>query len=143
MELTGSSFSISYNPITMSYSPITFNPIKNVVIGIDGTETGSTLIVTTNPSDGKFYPLKVGFSLTAVSVPISVCTVSVGTNSTYNNILVATVLTGLTTLDDFLVFDISALTPSVAASTDIKVNVSVGAVATTYTFKVMLIGIYD
>lgn len=67
-------------------------------------------------------------------------TVSVGTNATsYDNIIGATTLTGLSTADDTFAFTLSQVKAVVPASTSIRFRVSTGATATTYTGYVSLV----
>jgi hypothetical protein len=94
--------------------------------------TGSTLIFTNPASSGQFFPSKIrvyGGNLVGIVTPP---TLSIGTNaSSYNNILVATALTGLTNtgyIDYAITFPGTLLT----AGTGVFVNVTIAANATTY-----------
>lgn len=129
-----------------SYEPTYFLPKVYAVGNIDGKTTGATTVYTTsNPGSTRFYPIMIVVSLTGASGVTVPCTLSVGTNSsTYNNLLTATALTGVTTgsaTQEFILN--SAVLSSIGDAVDIKVNVTVGATATTYLIKVMVIGYYN
>jgi hypothetical protein len=110
------------------------------VTGVNAKSTGATTIFTTEGE--RFHPLFVVAEITAASALTIGATVSVGTNSTsFNNIMAASV-TG-TTLNNMLPNALSALTDSVAPGTAVKVNVSVGAVGTSGTMSVTVIGFYS
>lgn len=110
--------------------------------GIDGKTTGATVIGTTDPKM-RFVPLYVSAEPTGVSGLVTVSSLSVGTNSaTFNNILVATALTGAITANFLVNTPITALSPSVVPGTSISVNITVGAVGTTYNLRVSVIGFY-
>lgn len=118
---------------------------QTFVVTIDAKITGSTVI---NPTEGsrRFYPVFATFEIIAASAIVGVPTLSLGTNSsTYNNIMTATALTGLTSVNKILNTSnlLTVVADSVAPSTEIRVNVTVGAVSTTATLKVMLHGFYD
>jgi len=110
------------------------------VTGINAKSTGATTIFTTEGE--RFHPLFVVAEITAASALTVGATVSVGTNSaSFNNIMAASV-TG-TTINNMLPNALSALTDSVAPGTAVKVNVSVGAVGTSGTMSVTVIGFYS
>jgi hypothetical protein len=112
--------------------------------GIDGKTTGATLITTTENGVRRFYATAVLFELTAVAVLIGVCTASVGTNgATYNNLLAATALTGVSVVNNMLRLPIGAVAvSSVAPNTDVYINITIGATATTYTIRAVVEGFY-
>lgn len=111
------------------------------VMGINSKSTGATQIFTPT---AQFTPLDVVFELTGSSAVISVASCSIGTNAaSYNDILPISILTGLTSLNNILRFPLNALISSIAQSTGIFVNVTTGAVATTYQIKCSITGYYN
>ena len=109
--------------------------------GLDGKTTGSTLIFTPT---SRFTPLMVTFEATAITALISVSSCSIGSNgASYNDILAISPLTGVIVVNNVLSFPLSALSNSIAAGTGIYINVTTGAVGTTYTIKSTLTGFYD
>lgn len=111
--------------------------------GVDGTSLASTPIFTTE-NGRRFRVLSTIFELTNTSGFVSVATCSIGTNAvTYNNILAVTALTAVSTANAGLQQNILTVVDSIAPSTEVRVNISVAAVATTYFLKVTLIGYYQ
>lgn len=111
------------------------------VTGVVGTVQAATLIFT--PA-ARFTPVSVVFELMSVTGFAVVATASIGTNSAaYNNLLVASALTGLSAANNIINFNVTALTSSVASGTGVYVNVSVAATATTYVLKVSIVGFYN
>lgn len=119
------------------------NIIRISKTGIVATGIGDYLIDTTENGTQKFYPLFATFSITAANGIVIVPTFSIGTNaSTYNNIIPASLLTGLTTIDKMTKIDISSATGIIPANTGIYARVSVPATATNCTVDVHLFGYY-
>jgi len=111
---------------------------------IDATATGATTIFTTDPESRsrKFIVTRAVIRLVNVNTLTIPPIISIGTNSsTYNNIIAATTLTSALTDTQFQ-GTILAAAPVVASGTAIKVNVSTGATATACTFAVDLWGYY-
>ena len=117
---------------------------RHTKFSIDAKTTGSTLLFTTK-SNERFYPTSITMEVTAASVIVGVCTLSIGTNSaTYNNILAATALTGMTAANKVVSMNLTSLViDSIAASTGVYVNITVGATATTKTIKITIHGYYE
>lgn len=111
---------------------------------IDAKTTGSTKIGTTENGAARFIPKTIVIELTGASAIIGAATLSVGTNSSsYNNILAATALTGVSTLNNIVMLHLpTTVISSIAPNTDIFVNVSVGATATTANIRVDVDGYY-
>jgi hypothetical protein len=111
---------------------------------IDAKTTGATKIATTENGSQRFIPKTVIIELTAATAVTVVATLSVGTNSaTYNNILAATALTGLSALNNIVMIHLPATAiSSIAPNTDIYVNVTIGATATTANIRVDVDGYY-
>ena len=112
-----------------------------IASGIDGKSIGNTTLYTV-PSGKQLVVERVIIIPTSVDTLISLPTVSVGkTSSAYADVIAAGILTGVTaTLTS------TPLTPISGASVlssgeSLVLRVSVGAVATTYTFKAIVIGI--
>lgn len=111
------------------------------VTAIDGKTTGSTLIFTPT---ARFTPLSITFEATTVDALISVSSASVGTNgASYNNVLPISALTGAILTNMMLTLPLSVAITTVASGTGIYVNVTTGAVGTTYTLKCTIMGFYD
>lgn len=114
------------------------------VIAVNAKTVAATKIDTTRSSTRRFIPryaIVYCRSASAITVP---ATISIGTNSaTYDNILPATALTGVTAAQNYLHIPLGAAAISgIAASTDIYVNVSTAATGTSQTLDVLLVGIY-
>jgi hypothetical protein len=91
-----------------------------------------------------FEPLLIQFGVQSATGIISVPTVSVGTNSpTYNNILGAMALTGLTGAGSHTVVLPSPGSMEALYGTDIYANVTGAGVGTELTISVDLIGTYQ
>lgn len=111
------------------------------VSGLDGTTTGSTLIFT---PISRFTPISVTLELTSVTGFVTVASCSIGTNgASYNNLLGISALTGILSANNLLTFPITSLISSVASGTGIYVNITTGAISTTYILKVSITGFYD
>lgn len=110
--------------------------------GIDGKSTGQTTIFTTESTWGDFYITDVVFIATSLSALITPSTVSVGANGSANDVITAAILTGLSSATLFHPLSILANPVFVPASTAVKVNVTLGAIATTYTLKAVVTGFY-
>lgn len=111
------------------------------ISGIDGKTTAPTLIFT---PISRFTPLSVTLELTSVSGFVTTASFSIGTNaSSYNNILAISALTGVSNANNLLNFPMTTLISSVPIGTGIYVNVTTGAVETTYILKASITGFYD
>lgn len=118
------------------------NFMAMTVENVDGTATASTKIGTTD-SGMRFVPIFINIEVTALSGFVTVASISVGTNATnYNDILAITPLTGLTSANTVLQLDANALLKSVPSATDIFVKITTGAVASSYTLRVSVLGFY-
>lgn len=118
---------------------------KQSTTGINAKNTGTTTIYTTENGTRNFYPSRIRFICTAGTLITIVPTISIGTNaSSYNNILAATSLTGLTSASNSISYNVDALViPVIAANTAIIANVTVGSTATTMTIEVHIFGDYE
>jgi len=113
--------------------------------GLDAATMASTQIYTTLNGTQRFYPTDIVIAGKTVTTFVAVATLSIGTNSaTYNNILTAQALTGVTAANKMLRFSL-ALTAidSIPPNTAIFANVSVAALAAAYTVDVYVVGYYD
>lgn len=113
--------------------------------GIALTATGAITLFTTESNSGRrFHPMWIIVEVTDADAITVAATCSFGTNDPdYNNVLAAAALTGLTALNRESKQALSAATDSVAPSTDVKVNVTVAAVATTCTARIDAVGYYE
>lgn len=111
---------------------------------IDGKSTGSTVIGTTRSNGSeRFYTQIAQIFLVSSSGIVTPPTISIGSNSaSYNNIITDTLLSGLNTNNDFYGFTATGVIPSLAGGTEIKVNISSGANATTYNIIALVRGFY-
>lgn len=124
----------------MSYTRPLVSFIKK---GIDAKTTGATKMGTTENGTERFHPIFAVINVSAANTIAVVPTLSVGTNgASYNNILVAAAMTGLSALHTLLKSDIVGATGNVAPNTEIYVNISVGATATAMSLDVHLFGYY-
>lgn len=110
--------------------------------GLDLTQTGATKIGTTD-ANNRFVPLFAHIELTAVTGFTSVPSVSVGTNSpNYDNGIPITTLTNMNTVNQMVMQQYANLKKSVSAGTDVYVNVTTAAIATTYIGRITILGFY-
>lgn len=126
----------------MSYNPNDFTQF--IVKGINAKNTGATIIGTTRSANGLFFPIFAIFHVATANTIITPATISLGTNSaTYNNILAASAMTGLTAQDTMLQFPLgtAAIAP-IAVSTGIYANITSGATATAMTMDITIFGFY-
>lgn len=112
------------------------------VENVDGTAAASTKIGTTD-AGMQFVPIFVNVEVTALTGFVSVASLSIGTNATsYNDILVITPLTGVISANTILQVPANALLKSVPSATDIFVKITTGAIASSYTLRVSVLGFY-
>lgn len=91
-----------------------------------------------------FEPLMIQFEVASATAVISVPTVSIGTNSpTYNNILLAMALTGLTGAGSHTIVLPSPASMEALYGTDVYANVTGAGVDTELTIEVDVIGTYQ
>lgn len=115
-------------------------------VAVNGKTTGATLVYTLPASTLNFYPTQIIVRAVSISGVTTPPTVSVGTNSTsYNNIATGSLLnTVLNTVGATGGSPQNASTSfPIAGSTAIYANVTIGAIATNYTFYIEVIGFYD
>ena len=121
------------------------NPVENLVrfnASVDGTNVGDTLIFT-SPASKRFIPISSHLMLLDVVGLSLVATVSMGTNaSTYNNIMGATLLTGLNAENQIITNTLNGPYASVAPSTQVFCRVSIASTATTYQLMASLVGYF-
>jgi len=103
--------------------------------------TGATLIFTNADSTKLFFPFKIRVYGTNIVSPVTPATLSIGTNaSNYNNILSSVSLTGLVTTGTFIDYLPTYPISTISAGTDVYVNVTVGASATTFGVRIAVYG---
>jgi len=119
--------------------------VLGAIGGIDGKTVANTTLFTTENGTERCYPVLAIVEATAGSVITVGPTVSIGTNSaTFNNILAATSMTLVLLTNTMQVSLATGVLPSsVAANTAVTVRVSVGAVGTSQTLRVTLLGYYQ
>lgn len=104
--------------------------------------TGSTIIYTPDFSDRVYIIRNIIVLCTSASGVITPATVSVGTNaSSYNNILAATALTGLLTANSYFSARIG-LGLAISRTVPILINVTNAITGTSQTASVFLDGFY-
>lgn len=126
----------------MAYKVPYIAPLPQIIRieNVNGKSSGSTLMQASSQL-GKFYPINVAFEIVDVSGLITAATVSIGTNSTtYNNIMAATLLTNLTAILDIRNITLNTGLVVLPASTDVYLKVTGAATATTFDFNVYLLG---
>jgi hypothetical protein len=106
---------------------------------IDATVVGSAFLFKNFPL--VFGPIKIlVYCKTASQITIPP-TISVGTNAQdYDNIIPATVLTGLVETDQTFEIEVPQLSHIVAANTDIFINVAIGSTGASQTISINLEG---
>lgn len=112
---------------------------------LSGTALTSIYLTTLNGGEAqsRFVPMYAQVITDTVSGLVSVATISLGTNATdYNNVVAASAMTGLTSANLFMPITIASGASSIAHGTDLYVKVTVAAVGTTYKFRVILWGYY-
>lgn len=112
------------------------------VASVNLKTTGATSVFTT-PAGVTFIPQSVSVFITASDAFATPASISVGTNgAAYDNILAITALTGLSAVNAVLTTHLTALSVIVAAATQVYVNVTTGAGATTLVGTVKINGFY-
>lgn len=125
----------------MSYRISTSNIVTFTLTGVDATATGATLIDTTE--SGRFVPIFINLEATNVVGFTSVPSVSIGSNSpNFDDLLAITALTDVDTTNETTSPPLVSPYISHPSSTGLSINVTTAAVATTYTLRVTLVGIY-
>ena len=128
----------------MLYTQLKGTFFKAITKNIDAKVAAATLIYTTDGGSKRFHPAMIRVLVSAANTVTVVPTISIGTNaSTYNDLLAATALTGMTNVNNMTNYNLVALLTSVAVNTGIYVNVSVGATATTCNIDVAIFGDYE
>jgi len=129
---------------------VTGADLKNQVIkvgfgGIDATTTQSTVLYTTEPGTALFHVQDLVVVAQLITAHTSVASISLGTNSTaFDSLLAITAQTGLTATGHKLTTVIPASTVSViAASTAIYFKITTAAVGTVETYAIYLRGFYE
>lgn len=116
------------------------------ISGVDAVAAANTVIGTTLNNGLRFYPMFVEIKSDTQSGTISVVPiVSIGTNSTsFNNIVAAITTTGLTAANLVFPFPLVAIASSVAANTAItlKFTTPASGVTPVLTISVLLFGVY-
>lgn len=127
----------NWNVVQSYKTPST--PLSTTTYNIDGTVLASTQLLV--PAS-RFTPIACVVELTSVSALVAAATISIGSNGTaYNNVLGLTALASLAGVNACVNLNLGA-TVSVAGSTGIFLRVTTAALATTFRFKVTLIGVY-
>lgn len=108
---------------------------------INLANTGSVLVFTDPDNRNLFFTYKIRIYLNAGTNVSGVPTISIGTNSSsYNNILANTSLTGLLTNGTFLDLSPTYPVPTIGLNQQVFVNTTVGATSTQYGVKIVLYG---
>ncbi len=134
-----------FNLATTSWLPLGRQVVKRSTVVVDGKTAGATTIYTLEPAGGlNFYPTQIVMRAVNINTAIIKPTFSVGSNaSTYDNIATGSLLNTLTSLLGITAQPLNVSTsPALAAGTQIKANVTVGATATAYTFYIDILGYY-
>lgn len=112
-------------------------------LNIDGKSIGDTDLFT-SVDGGGWWIIAASFLTPDAVAVVTPPTVSIGTNSpNFNDVMPATVLTGLTSSNQTITVPITTAAQRIPASagTTFTLRVSVAANATSYTFSVTVIGI--
>lgn len=115
-----------------------------LVRGVNGKTVASTLVGTTRNDARKFISTLAVIHATVANAITVPPTISIGTNGTsYNNLLAAATLTGMTSVDNYLCFTLGgSVLSAVAANTGIYANISAGATGTSMTLDIAIFGFY-
>ncbi len=119
--------------------------VKKSSVTINGKNTGATAIYTLENASVNFFPIMIVPRVVNISGVTTAPTVSIGTNSTsYNNIATGSLLSSvLATLSVGSGAPYMApYSPSLSGGTVIYANVTIAAVATTYSVVYDIIGYY-
>ncbi len=113
--------------------------------GVDSTATQSTILYTTEAGTSLFHVQELIVVAQLITTHTSVASISLGTNSTaFDNLLAITAQTGLTATGHKLTTVIPATTVSViAASTAIYFKVTTASVGAVETYAIYLRGYYE
>lgn len=120
--------------------------VKKSTITINAKNTGATAIYTLESTSLNFYPIMIIPRVVNISNVTTPPTASIGTNSTsYNNIatssLLSTVLAALS-VGSGAPYNAS-YSPALTGGSVIYANISVGAIATTYSIQYDIVGYYN
>ena len=124
-------------------TPLPLAVMRYTNSGLDLKTAAATVLCTTRSTPPRFHPMEVIFEVTSADTVTTVPTCALGTSPTYSDVLAATPLTGLTASNTLLRVPIVTAVSSPLTATDLYVNVTVGATATTCTGKVILLGYYE
>ena len=115
--------------------------VSSKVKNIDATTMGTTNIFSSLTSN--FRPLAYIVDLTSVSGYVSAPNITIGSNSaSYDNLLASTSLS-LTSANTSEVIPCAGVISDIGSSTEIVLNVSAAADASTYLINITVIGFYD
>lgn len=115
-------------------------PVLIVVENIDAKVSGPVLLGTVPTGSKIIVPFWAGVSIDTIAGLTTAPTISIGTNSAaYDNMVAATLLTGLLQGRVAPVV-FKAQYPVLTPNTQVFLNISVGAVATTYKIIIGLMG---
>lgn len=137
--------SYRYNVAMTTWAPLTRELVKVSSVTVNGKNTGTTTIYTLEGSGSlNFYPTQVVLRAVSITGAAIKPTLSIGTNSSnYDNIASGSMLNTVTSLLGITSQPQNVATsPALPSGTDIKVNVTIGATATAYTFKIDILGYY-
>jgi len=120
---------VDTNNVSRTYSTI-----------VNGTSAGNTSIFTA-PSGKRFVPQLVNFTVLQATGLSIVATCSIGTNpSSYNNIMGATLLSGLTGQNNKLGVSLTGVISTVSAAEEVFCRVSIPSTATNYNILASVTG---
>lgn len=107
------------------------------------TSTGVTVLGTSNVTGKVFVPTHAVFRCTVLTSFVSAATISIGTNAaSFNNILAATLLTGLDGVGETFIVPLTGLCIAVANGNQPTANVTIAASAGSMQVQVALVGYY-
>ena len=108
---------------------------------IDGTQSGSSLLFTTDTGNGRFHPTQCVVETAELEGSTLVGSLSVGTNSpNYNNIASGIVFSS--TLNAMKIFDVEAGSKSIAEGVEIHAKVGITSSANVHELQVAVLGYY-
>lgn len=125
-------------PATFKYGDL----VRYSVSGIDAKTTGTTTLFTSD-AGRVFVPTSVTVYCDAATAITVAASISIGTNSTaYDNLVANSLLSGLTSAGKFTTPIYTLGATAVTASTDVVLKVNTAATGTSQTFQVDIVGYY-
>lgn len=116
--------------------------VRYSVAGIDAKTTGNTTLFTTDPGR-VFVPIAVVAYCSAATAITVAATITIGTNSTaYDNLVASSILSGLTAAGLFTTPVYTLGATAVTPGTDVVLKIGTAATGTSQTIEIDIVGFY-